>query len=210
MRLGSWLRQRALPFGTARIGDSPLLLEARFIVLDVDVTGVDIRKDRAIGMAMLPMERGCFRIADIAWCPLAPPAGDAQEGKLSWREQYLALVAAAAASTVVTYNTRFVRRMIKYAAEANNLPLPFGHWIDLRTILEGAIGREVSDVFSLQDWQERTGIDIVAGYSATADVFAMAQLLEVAFAYGEDRGITTLDGLIGEQKSRAWLRGGNV
>jgi hypothetical protein len=210
MSLGAWLRQWALPFNADNIDSSPLLSEARFIVLDVDVTGVDIRKDRATGMAMLPLERGRFRIADIAWFPFRPSAHRTEASESLRHDQYLSLVAAAAANTVVTYNTRFVRRMIKHAADANDLPLPFGHWVDLRTILEGTIGREIGEVLSLQDWQERTGMDIVDGYSATADVFAMAQLLEIAFAYCEDRGITTLDGLIGEQKSRTWLRGGDV
>jgi hypothetical protein len=50
-------------------------------------------------------------------------------------------------------------------------------------------------------------IDIYEGYSAVADVFAMAQLLEIAIAYCEDLGIVTLGQVISQSTSRSWLRG---
>ncbi|MBK8120910.1 MAG: hypothetical protein IPK39_18365 [Sulfuritalea sp.] len=117
------------------------LSETRFIVLDVDVTGVDIRKDKATGIAILPLRGGRCRIADINWIPLAQPDGSPPVNS-SWREQYRAMVDSAAANPIVTYNTRFVRRMIKCSAVLHDLPLPGGRWVDLAAIMGGAVGSE--------------------------------------------------------------------
>lgn len=207
MSLVDWLRKSALFFGWA--GDSaPLpLSETRFLVLDVDVTGVNIRKDKATGIAILPVEGGRCRITDIDWIPLARPDGSPAPLNSSWREQYRAMVDSAATNPVVTYNTRFVRHMIKCSVASHDLPLPNGRWVDLAEIMGGAIGSEMGEVTSLQYWQEQMGVGALGGYSAAGDVFAMAQLLEIALAYCEDREIVTLEALMAEQKARTWLRG---
>ena len=207
MSLGHWLRERGLPFMLGEREPPISLAEARVIVLDVDVTGVNIRSDRATGIAVLPVEAGRFSIADLSWFPLAPADDPTDKLTPAWREQYRALIDTLATSPIVTYNARFVRHMIKRTAAMYDLRLPFGRWIDLAAILSGAIGKEMGEVISMQRWQERLNVVSVAGHSAAGDVFAMAQLLEVALAYCADRGIATLDELIAEQKARVWLRG---
>ena len=207
MSLADWLRKPALFFGLGSDSAPLPLSETRFIVLDVDVTGVDIRKDKATGIAILPVEGGRCRIADMNWIPLAQPDGSPAPLNSSWREQYRAMVDSAAANPIVTYNTRFVRRMIKCSAVLHDLPLPGGRWVDLAAIMGGAVGSEMGEVTSLKYWQEQMGVAALGGHSAAGDVFAMAQLLEIALAYCEDREIVTLDGLIAEQKARTWLRG---
>jgi DNA polymerase III alpha subunit (gram-positive type) len=207
MSFGDWARPRLLP--SAADGDAavPLLAEMSFTVLDVDVTGVDLRRDYAIGIAMLEVRGGRFRLADIVYCPLASSAGRTGKPDPAWREGYRVLVDAVATATVVTYNTRFVRHMIKCTADIHRLPLPYGCWVDLAAVLNGAIGREMGEVASLSRWEKRLMVDVAEGHSAVRDVFAMAQLLEIALAVAEDRDIPTLDSLLAEHRSRVWLRG---
>ena len=72
-------------------------------------------------------------------------------------------------------------------------------------MLNGAIGREMGEVTSLNRWEKRLMVDVVGGHSAVRDVFAMVQLLEIALAVAEERDIPTLDGLLAEHRSRVWL-----
>ncbi|MBI5920461.1 MAG: hypothetical protein HY847_02290 [Betaproteobacteria bacterium] len=192
MKFGDSLWKRVKAFDVGSSLTSPPLAEARFFLLDVDVTGVNIRRDRAIGIAILPFDSGRFRVSDIVWTPLALSDEGGKES--SWRDSYAEMVESIAASPVITYNPRFVRHMIKHIADEHDLSLPYGsEWIDLAAILDGAIGREAGEDASLHSWQRRLDIEVREGHSAIADVFAMAQLLEVAFGYCEDLRIATLD-----------------
>ncbi|TRZ56826.1 MAG: hypothetical protein D4S02_14715 [Rhodocyclaceae bacterium] len=205
MKLGDRLWKLAVPFYQAKNDVSPMLGEGRFVVLDVDVTGVNIRKDTATGIAMLGVEGGRFRMSNIDWAPLEQAEGNSNGS--SWQDQYRRIVDLVATDTVVTYNPRFVRRMIKRVTGRYGLPVPYGNWVDLAAILDGAIGREMAEDASLYGWQQRLNVKIIEGYSAIADVFTMAQLLEIAIGYCEDLGITTLDQLMTQHKSRLWMRG---
>ena len=59
----------------------------------------------------------------------------------------------------------------------------------------------------MQRWQERMKIRVVQQHAATADVVALAQMLQTLLAYCEDVGITTLNDLERAQNARVWLRG---
>jgi len=181
-----------------------LVEERSFVVLDVDVTGVHPRKDHATGIATLPLKGGRFRLADIRYCPLAASGQWNENPDPAWRPHYRAIVDTAASSLIVTYNIRFVRHMIKRTADLQGLPLPYGRWIDLGAVLNGAIGKEMGQATSLHLWQKRLLVDDIARYSAVADVFAMAQLLAIAITVAEERGIPTLDGVLAEHRSRIW------
>lgn len=204
MKLGHWLREQAGRLPGGRPAASPALSECRLVVLDVDVTGIDPRKDYATGIALLTVEHGEFRLADLEYCPLG--AHDAASPD-DWRADYRDLVDAIADQPVLTYNARFVRHMIKRAAQRSQLPLPYANWIDIASALHGAFGAESNEIESMQRWQTRMKIKTVQAHAATADVFALAQMLQTFLAYCEDVGIATLDDLRRAQNARSWLRG---
>lgn len=74
-------------------------------------------------------------------------------------------------------------------------------------MLNGAIGRKMGEVTSLNRWEKRLMVNVVGGHSAVRDVFAMVQLLEIALAVAEEHDIPTRDGLLAEHRSRVWLYG---
>lgn len=205
MRLGTWLREQATRLPGAGRPPSPRLAETRLIVLDVDVTGIDPRKDYATGVAMLVIDHGEFSLDRLRYCPIAPPTGSPTQNA-AWRDDYRALVDSIADSPVLTYNARFVKHMIKQAAQVHDLPLPYGVWIDIAAVLYGAFGNTGNEVEAMRRWQERIKTKAVQMHSATADVYVLAQTLQALLAYCEDVGITTLDDLRRAQNARVLLR----
>jgi DNA polymerase III subunit epsilon len=206
VRLGRWLSEHAARLPIGRRPPSPLLAATRLIVLDVDVTGINVRHDYAKGIAVLPIDSGAFRLQDLSYCPLPLPRQTPLPDE-AWRERYRELVELIADSPVLTYNTRFVKHMIKRTAKVDNLPLPFGRWIDLASAIYGAFGSEMNELHSLLRWQARMKIKEVKEHHAVSDVFGMAQMLQTLLAYCEDVGIRTLDDLVKAQNARVWLRG---
>lgn len=202
MTLVAWLRD-----GIARLVENrkPFILgESDSAILDIDVSGVDVRRDRTTGIAVLPVAGNAFRLADLAYCRL-PPHGES--GPAEWRECYRHLVDVLGDRPVVTFNPNFVRYMLERTLAALDLPLPRGEWIDLGLALQGAFGKEMGQVESLQSWQRRLEVASVREHAAVADVFAMAQMFEMLLARCEEAGLRTLDDLTRAQKSQAWLRG---
>lgn len=201
MRLGRWLSERAPFLSGNRRPPSPSLAETRLIVLDVDVTGINLRRDYATGVAILEIKAGTFSLGDLTHCSIAPP-DDAD-----WAGRFRAMVDFIGDSPVLTYNARFVKHMIKHAARRHALPLPLGLWIDIGAALYGTVGKESNEIEAMARWQERMKIAASHEHSAVADVFALAQMVQTLIAYCEDLGISTLDDLRRAQNARVWLKG---
>lgn len=183
-----WLR--------AKLGDVPAatpLDATRVLVLDIDVTGTDSARDRATGVAILPVDAEGYRLADLRYRALPPQNDDPRAQEWDLADQL-----------VVTFNTNFVRHML---ARAPGMPLPNCRWLDMRTLLDGAFGKEMGRTDSLPSWQARLGVAVGAEHSAVADVHAMAQLYGIVLARCEALELHTLDDLLRAGESQAWLRG---
>jgi len=187
--------------------ESFILGESDCVILDIDVSGVDVRRDRSTGIAVLPVAGNAFRLADLAYCRLPPTGADGERGPAEWRECYQRLVDFLGDRPVVTFNPNFVRYMLERTLAALDLPLPRGEWIDLGLALQGAFGKEMGQVESLHSWQRRLEVASVHEHAAVADVFAMAQMFEILLVRCEEAGLRTLADLRRAQKSQAWLRG---
>lgn len=204
MKLGRWFAQKTRRIAGDATSNSPRLAESRLVVLDVDVTGTDPLRDHATGIAILPVEFGEFSLADIVYFPLnSERSGDHPD----WQENYRRLTASLAERPVVTYNARFVKHMIKRAAELHHLPLPYSTWIDIASAFHGAFGDASNENASLLLWQQRMNVQSLREHDAVADVFVLAQMLQILIAYCEDVGIATFEALQRAQDARSWLRG---
>jgi DNA polymerase III epsilon subunit-like protein len=202
MMARAWLPGRSSRPGPGR--KLPSLADMRFVVVDIDVTGTDVRRDRVTGIAALPLEGGKFRLADLAYCDL--PDGHAPDRAERLRD-FAALRQRIADSPVVTYNARFVRRMIAHACSELGAPALDGEWIDLASAT-AVVAEEEAELASVDYWLDRMKAGGRWPHDAAFDVFAMAQLLEVVIAYAGDFGVESVESLARAQKARAWLRGG--
>lgn len=193
-RIGNWLG------GAESLAGQVVLGEATMVLVDIDVTGVDIRRDRVCGIALLPVTGQGFRMADIHYC--AVPATE-----VAGADCLSSLMERIGASPVVCYNPSFVRFMLDRALRVGGLPAITPSWFALEDFLEGAFGKEMGEVQSLPVWQQRLGIPVIREHSAVADVYAMAQLLEMIFVRCQEAGISTLADLLQAKKDQSWLRG---
>lgn len=207
MSLAAWWREKAAGFRGRAGSTSIRLAESRFLLLDIDVTGLDGRRDRARGVATLPLHDRIFRISEIAYIDLATPGQCGLSGSAGSQNPYHDLVEAMAGHLVVTYNPRFVRHMISRTAGIGGLAQAGSRWLDLRWLLTGVFGSDMGDIPSMRRWTRRFNIEQLSEHMAAGDVVAMAQLLQVVLAYCEDLGIMTLERLMEAKASSDWLRG---
>jgi DNA polymerase III epsilon subunit-like protein len=178
--------------------------DVRFAVVDVDVTGTSIRRDRVTGIAALPVTAGTFRLSDLHYCALPGAPSDERSG---WRRDYLALRDLVVDGPIVTYNPDFVRRMIVRACRVNRLPAIDGEWIDLAAAA-ATVGSDDRELTTMGYWLEKMKSGGSRPHDAAYDVFAMAQLLQAVLAYAEDAGIDTVESLVSRHDAPAWFRGG--
>lgn len=205
MSLASWFRQHALRTLFGRKSEPRRLGDMRFCVLDIDVTGISIRRDKVTGVAVLPLVAGVFRVSDLRYFAAANVSSTPAQAGVLQPEVDAALKDLVAGSPIVTYNVHFVRQMILRACPATGRAVPEDDWIDLASAAR-VVAREDEKLTSMGYWLERMSAGGQQSHDATYDVFSMAQMLQVLLAYCEDAGIDTLESLTRLKKARAWLR----
>ena len=181
------------------------LAEMKFAVVDVDLTGINVHRDRVTGIAALPVSGGAYRIADLRYARMPAPSAIDNGAGSQWRTDYLALRESIAGSTIVTYNPAFVRHMISRACRSHDLPVLDGEWIDLEAAAV-VMGTQDNELTTMNYWLDKMKAAGRCPHDATYDVVAMAQLLQAVLAYSEDAGIDTLESFGRLQAVRAWFR----
>lgn len=207
MTFGAWLREKV-----ALVTDQPTsrpipLADSPFLLLDIDITGLDVRRDCARGVATLPLENGVFRICDIQYVRLSATKFNRMKPSPDWQERYDALVETVTGRVVVTYNVRFVMHMISRTDSLKRLAQARCRWTDLRDLLTGIFGTDMGQVSSMKLWQQRLNIEPATEHSAVGDIVNMAQMLQIVLAYCDESNTLTLDQLIESKKNHDWLRG---
>ncbi len=188
----------------------------RYVVVDVEATGIDVNSDRLCAIAALPLVDGqidfkeAFRLllADAAVPADRLPAPDEAVAKQVAEESIDGLICFlhfVGKSPLVAYNAPFVARMIDSTlreALGVSLDLP---WIDLAWVLPDLF-REVGDQQGRLDvWLEHFAIDNIQRHDALSDAFATAQLLQIAMAHASRKGFDTPDSLLALEKARRHL-----
>lgn len=201
----SWLAGRRSRAWFGSRAPARRLAEMQFAVVDVDLTGTSVLRDRVTGIAALPVRAGVFRIADLRYCEVPAPSAKDARGAGEWRSEYLALREFIAGHTIVTYNPAFVRHMVSRACRSHDLPLLGGEWMDLEAAAV-VMGKQDNELTTMNYWLDKMKTAGRSPHDATYDVFAMAQLLQAVLAYSEDAGIDTFESFGRIHALRAWFR----
>lgn len=187
---------------------------SRYVVVDVEATGINVRSDRlrAIGALALVDGRICFReafqlvLADPKaagdWAPRCESANPVAENGQAEVDALLSFLSFVGKSPLVAYNVPFVAAMIERELAARlgiELPLP---WIDLAWVMPDLFRQVDHAQPGLDTWLDHFGIESIQRHHAVSDAFVSAQLLQVTIAAGARKSIDTPAALLELEKAR--------
>lgn len=197
------------------------LAEARWVVIDVESSGLDPRRDSLIAVGAVTVVAQHIALGESYYRVLRQDAPSANEnilvhrigaaeqlGGLDPRDALIGLLEFAGKAPCAGYNAPFDAVMLERAARRwLGVPLRLT-WIDLAW-LAPAVARETAGTMQALDiWLDAFGISAVPRHHALADALATAQLLLVLQCKAAERGIRTVSALRKAAAGEAWLAGG--
>jgi len=199
------------------------LSQARFVVVDVETSGLDARRDRllAIGAVLVeaqrvlpghgyevfvraetPSSRANILVHGIT--PHAQRSGSAPETAL------MGFLEFARSDLLVAFHANFDRTVLDRAVRTQlgvRLPNP---WIDVAQLAPALVPEARLANRSLDDWLGYFGLRAHARHSAASDAFATAELFLILLARAARQGLTSVSQLraVCEQQQRLLPGGG--
>lgn len=207
-RAAAW---RALP-------DADLSLphdRARYVVIDVETTGLDLRRDRIIAIGAVAVNNLLIDFSDCIEVLLkqetvSPTAnilihgigGQAQLSGLEPAEGLLDFLNYLGESPLVAFRAEFDQTMLTRAvtrALGDRLRHP---WMDLAWYLPALYPNAGCE--SLDDWLTRFNVSVFKRHHALGDAFATAQLLQIVLRTAEQGGMKTARQLGQMERAQKW------
>lgn len=195
----------------------------RYVVVDVESSGLNMKKDRLISIGAVALVDGRMDFNDAFQIVLRQDqasthanilihgiGGSAQTEGVDPVEALLAFLGYIGKSPLVAYHAFFDQSMIDKAMR-EYLGVGFGQtWIDLAWVLPALFGQY--DGFSgqtpvaLDDWLRIFAIDNIQRHNAVSDAYATAQLMLVATGAGDRQAAGSPAALLKIEKARRWLQ----
>jgi DNA polymerase-3 subunit epsilon len=189
---------------------------ARYVVVDVETTGLDMRRDLPIAIGAVGFRDNAITFGDAYEVVLKQSSASADANilihgiggqmQLAGRDPALAMlefVEYAGSSPLVAFRAEFDQSMLVRAAWTYlgvALRVPF---IDLAFLLP-ALFRN-AECSSLDDWLAHFGREATARHHAVADAYETAQLMLIALAAADAVGMASAQSLLAMQKAQRWL-----
>lgn len=182
-RLAAW---RALPPPRQALH----LDHSRCVVVDVETSGLDLRRDRLIAIGAVAVARGGVQLGDSLEIVLQQEkisekgnilvhgiGGAAQRAGVPPADALLAFLEYLRKDPLVAFHVAFDEPMIRRAMRTF-LGLDFRHaWVDLAYVAPALHPQRAGRPRSLDDWMDLFGIGNYARHNALADALSTAQLL---------------------------------
>jgi DNA polymerase-3 subunit epsilon len=189
---------------------------ARYVVVDVETTGLDLHRDTLIAIGAVGVRNGAIVLDDAFDAVLKQGLASADANilihgiggatQLGGRDPALALldfIDYAGKAPLVAFRAEFDRAMIE-SAMRDVLGVPLGlPFVDLAFLLPALFRGTACD--SLDDWVAHFGGDIAVRHHALGDAYATAQLLLIALAAADAAGMASPAQLLTTQKAQRWL-----
>jgi len=191
---------------------------ARYVVVDVETTGLDLARDRLIAIGACAVENGEVVMADSFEIVLRQDrvsakdnilihgiGGEAQREGLEPAEALLRFLDFLGKSPLVAFHVAFDQTMIKRALK-QYLGFDFKHpWLDLAYVMPGLLPRFAQRYRALDDWSKHFEISNFARHSALADALATAQLFLCALPLARDKQFSCYRNLQDLEKAQRWI-----
>ena len=200
--------------------DLSLVHEAqRYVVVDVETSGLNMKKDRLISIGAIALREGRLDFSDAFQVVLRQAqvsthanilihgiGGSAQSGGVDPVEGLLAFLQYVGKSPLVAYHAFFDQSMIGKALRdylGMELDQP---WIDLAWVLPDFYSFRGDMNVALDDWLHHFGIENILRHNAVSDAYATAKLLQVAIAGGQPKGANSPAAFMRIEKARRWMQ----
>ncbi|PWB54383.1 MAG: DNA polymerase III subunit epsilon [Nitrosomonadales bacterium] len=210
-RLAAW---RALPEALA----SAELEAARFVVVDVETSGLNLSRDWLIAIGAVAVRGGRIEVGDSFEVVLQQETasnkdnilihgigGSAQTGGMPPQEALLAFLEFLGKDPLVAFHVTFDETMIKRAMK-QFLGLDFRHpWLDLAYVMPGLNPPLARKYRALDHWLGHFHIHNYARHNAMADALCTAQLLLIAMEQARRQRISHFRGMMDLEKAQRWV-----
>lgn len=196
--------------------------QARYVVVDVETSGLSLGRDRLIAIGAVAVMGGEIQFGDSFEVVLQQQTvsprdnilvhgigGTAQSGGVPPQEALLRFLEYVGKSPLVAFHATFDETMLSKALR-QHLGLKFKHpWLDLAYAVP-ALYPELSQKFrSLDDWLGHFGISNYARHNALADALCTAQLFLIAQTKARQANVLTFKSLQALEKAQRWVNWGN-
>jgi DNA polymerase-3 subunit epsilon len=198
--------------------------ERRWVVLDVEASGLDAAHDRLLAIAALGVHvdagRARITLADSFDVVLRQP-GETQLDKANILLHGIGIAAQregvdparaidaftrfVAHAPLVGFHVAFDRVLIERACSALQLAPPANRWLDLEPI--AAVLQPQAKARALDDWMAHFGIRCLRRHDAAADALATAELLLHLWPLMRAERATGIDAAAALAARRRWIAG---
>jgi len=190
----------------------------RYVVVDVESSGLNMKKDRLISIGAVALVDGRLDFNDAFQVVLRQErvstnenilihgiGGSAQSEGVEPVEALLAFLAYLGKSQLVAYHAFFDQSMIDKAMnEYLGIELE-QTWIDLAWVLPEFFPFRTNARVALDDWLQLFGIENILRHNALSDAYATAKLLQVVIAASARKGADSPNSFSKIEKTRRWI-----
>jgi DNA polymerase-3 subunit epsilon len=204
-----------------KVGASARLESTRFVVVDVETSGLNPFQDRLIAIGAVTVAAGLLRLGDTFEVVLRQEApsgtenilvhgidGTTQRAGTDPASALLAFLDYAGKCPLVAFHANFDRAVIERACRDVLGIRPQNSWIDLAYLAPALLHERAAKARSLDEWAESFGLENPARHNAAADALVTAQLFQILLAEAGRQEISTCAGLARTAEGQRWLTGG--
>jgi DNA polymerase-3 subunit epsilon len=190
--------------------------KSRYVTVDVETTGLDMRRDRVLSIGAVSVSGGLIDLAGCFEVLLRQPESSSRDNILVHRiggqrqmsgedpaEALVRFLEYVGHAPLVAFRSEFDQSMIDRALKETLGVATQSAWIDLAKVLPALY--PANDCRTMDDWLAMMKIRMLARHDALADALATAQMLQVALAAADRVDMTCPAHLIEMQKAQHWL-----
>lgn len=192
--------------------------QQRYVVVDVESSGLDMKKDRLISIGAVALVDGRLDFSDAFQVILRQAqvsthanilihgiGGSAQSEGVDPVEGLLAFMQYVGKAPLVAYHAFFDQSMIGKATREYLGMEPDLPWIDLAWVLPDLFSFRGDANVPLDDWLRHFEIENILRHNAVSDAYATAKLLQVAIAGALQKGANSPASFMRIEKARRWM-----
>jgi DNA polymerase-3 subunit epsilon len=209
--LAAWQAQPAADLGVPHE-------RCRYVIVDVETSGLDMKKDRLISIGAVALAGGQIDFGDAFQVVLRQEQVSARENILIHgigasaqsegcdpAEALLAFLAFIGKDPLVAYHAFFDQAMIDKAMSTYLGTRPGLTWIDLAWVLPDFAPFKTGARVALDDWLALFGIENRLRHNAVSDAYATAKLMQIAISRGARKRAGSPAAFMKIEKARRWM-----